>query len=49
GELSAKLDVTVDQFSGSAKAAIEKAGGKATALYVAKKDRVNKEDSKESK
>ncbi len=49
GELKAKLDVTVDQFSASAKAAIEKAGGKATALYVAKKDRPNKEDSKESK
>jgi large subunit ribosomal protein L15 len=34
GELTAKLNVTVDQFSTSAKAAIEKAGGKATALYV---------------
>ena len=38
GELTAKLDVTVDQFSASAKAAIEKAGGKATALYVSKKN-----------
>jgi len=36
GELKAKLDVTVDSFSASAKAAIEKAGGKATALYVTK-------------
>jgi large subunit ribosomal protein L15 len=49
GELSAKLEVTVDQFSKSALVAIEKAGGKATALYVSKKDRTNKEDSKESK
>ncbi|MGB0882550.1 MAG: 50S ribosomal protein L15 [Vicingaceae bacterium] len=37
GELTAKLDVTVEQFSKSALAAIEKAGGKATATYVAKK------------
>ncbi len=36
GELTAKLNVTVDQFSASAKAAIEKAGGKATSLYVPK-------------
>jgi large subunit ribosomal protein L15 len=51
GELTAKLDVTVDQFSASAKAAIEKAGGKATSLYVAKgaKSDTKKEDSKESK
>jgi len=49
GELSAKLEVSVDQFSASAKAAIEKAGGTATALYVAKADRTNKQDSKESK
>ena len=34
GELTAKLNVSVDQFSASAKAAIEKAGGKVTALYV---------------
>ena len=34
GELTAKLTVTVDQFSASAKAAIEKAGGTATATYV---------------
>ena len=32
GELKAKLDVTVHHFSKSAIAAIEKAGGKATAL-----------------
>lgn len=32
GELTAKLDVTVHYFSKSAIAAIEKAGGKATAL-----------------
>ncbi|UXX81173.1 50S ribosomal protein L15 [Reichenbachiella carrageenanivorans] len=32
GELSAKLDVTVHHFSKTAIAAIEKAGGKATAL-----------------
>lgn len=37
GELKAKLDVTVDSFSASAIAAIEKAGGKVTALYVPKK------------
>jgi len=36
GELKAKLNVTVDSFSASAIAAIEKAGGKATALYVPK-------------
>ena len=37
GELKAKLDVTVEQFSASAKEAIEKTGGKATATYVSKK------------
>ena len=36
GELKAKLNVTVDSFSASAKAAIEKAGGKTTALYTPK-------------
>jgi len=40
GELKAKLNVTVDAFSKSALAAIEKAGGKATALYVPKKAKV---------
>ena len=43
GELKAKLDVTVDSFSASAKAAIEKAGGKVTALYVSKKASVQEE------
>ncbi len=37
GELTAKLNVTADAFSKSAIAAIEKAGGKVTALYVSKK------------
>ena len=32
GELKAKLDITVHKFSASAKAAIEKAGGKAETL-----------------
>jgi large subunit ribosomal protein L15 len=32
GELKAKIDITVHQFSGSAKAAIEAQGGTATAL-----------------
>ena len=36
GELKAKLDVTADQFSASAKSAIEKAGGKVTALIEPK-------------
>ena len=36
GELTAKINVTVDQFSASAKAAIEKAGGTVSALYVPK-------------
>ena len=44
GELKAKLNVTVDQFSASAKAAIEKAGGKATALYVSKKAKAQVEE-----
>ncbi len=43
GELKAKLNVTVDSFSASAKAAIEKAGGKATALYVPKDAPVEEE------
>jgi len=43
GELKAKLNVTVDSFSASAKAAIEKAGGKAIALYVPKGDNVQEE------
>lgn len=42
GELKAKLDVTVDQFSASAKSAIEKAGGKTTALFVPKGAKVEK-------
>ena len=36
GELKAKVDVTVDAFSASAQAAIEKAGGKTTALFQPK-------------
>lgn len=48
GELKAKLNVTVDSFSASAKAAIEKAGGKVTALYVPKGGEV-KEETKEKK
>jgi large subunit ribosomal protein L15 len=32
GELTAKLDITVNAFSASAKAAIEKAGGTATVI-----------------
>jgi large subunit ribosomal protein L15 len=44
GELKAKLNVTVDQFSASAKAAIEKAGGKTTALYVSKKAKAQVEE-----
>ena len=46
GELTAKLDVTVEKFSKSALAAIEKAGGKTTATYVARKDKADtkKED-----
>ena len=43
GELKAKLNVTVDSFSASAKAAIEKAGGKVTALYVPKGGNVQEE------
>ncbi|MBL4594928.1 MAG: 50S ribosomal protein L15 [Flavobacteriales bacterium] len=43
GELTAKLDVTVDSFSASAKAAIEKAGGKTTALYVPKGEKTQEE------
>ena len=39
GELTAKLDVTVEQFSKSALVAIEKAGGKCTATYVSRKDK----------
>lgn len=38
GELTAKISVTVDQFSASAKAAIEKAGGTANATYVSRKE-----------
>lgn len=49
GELKAKLDVTVDQFSASALAAIEKVGGKATALYVPKKVKVQEEEEVEVK
>ena len=44
GELKAKLNVTVDQFSASAKEAIENAGGKATALYVPKKAKIQDKD-----
>ncbi len=46
GELTAKLDVTVEKFSKTALAAIEKAGGKCTATYVAKKEKAEtkKED-----
>jgi len=43
GELTAKLNVTVDSFSSSAKAAIEKAGGKVTTLYVPKGDTIQEE------
>ena len=32
GELTSKIEITVDAFSASAKAAIEKAGGKATVI-----------------
>jgi large subunit ribosomal protein L15 len=32
GELTAKLDITVNAFSATAKAAIEKAGGSATII-----------------
>ena len=32
GELTAKLDITVNAFSATAKAAIEKAGGTATVI-----------------
>jgi large subunit ribosomal protein L15 len=32
GELNAKLNITVHKFSATAKAAIEKAGGEATAI-----------------
>ena len=34
GELTSKIDITVDAFSVSAKAAIEKAGGTATVIKV---------------
>ena len=34
GELKAKLDITVHKFSATAKAAIEKAGGKATTIEL---------------
>jgi len=46
GELTAKLDVTVEQFSKSALVAIENAGGKCTATYVSRKAKVDtkKED-----
>lgn len=40
GELKAKLDVTADAFSASAKAAIEKAGGKANTLTASKEEKV---------
>jgi len=38
GELTAKIEVTVDAFSASAQAAIEKVGGKVIALFQPKKD-----------
>jgi len=46
GELTAKLDVTVEQFSKSALVAIEKAGGKCTATHVSRKNKAvtTKED-----
>ena len=46
GELTSKLDVTVEQFSKSALVAIEKAGGKCTATYVSRKNKAvtTKED-----
>jgi large subunit ribosomal protein L15 len=43
GELTAKLEVTVDAFSASAKSAIEKAGGKANALVQPKADKPQEE------
>jgi large subunit ribosomal protein L15 len=46
GELKAKLNVTVDAFSKSALAAIEKAGGKATALVVTSTEVVEEEKPK---
>jgi large subunit ribosomal protein L15 len=46
GELKAKLNVTVHGFSASAKAAIEKAGGKAIALSVTKTASPEKEVAK---
>ncbi len=49
GELKAKLNVAVDQFSASAKTAIEKAGGKATALYTSKKAATKLEEVKPAK
>jgi large subunit ribosomal protein L15 len=46
GELKAKLNVTVHSFSASAKAAIEKVGGKAIALNVTKIANPEKEVAK---
>jgi len=43
GELKAKVDVTVDAFSASAQAAIEKAGGKVTALFQPKSKELQNE------
>jgi large subunit ribosomal protein L15 len=46
GELTAKLDITVEQYSASAKEAIEKCGGKANVLSTVKVAKTTNEESK---